>query len=58
LPLTNMPPAFVMALVALAYIEEDGALLAVALFLALIPLGLAAAAVWGAVIGAAALGHM
>jgi hypothetical protein len=58
LPLTNMPPAFVIALVALAYIEEDGALLAVALFLALIPLGLAAAAVWGAVIGAAAIGHM
>ena len=58
LPLTNMPPAFVVALVALAYIEEDGALLAVALFLALIPLGLAAAAIWGAVIGAAALGAM
>jgi hypothetical protein len=58
LPLTNMPPAFVMALVALAYIEEDGALLAVALFLALIPLGLAAAAIWGAVIGAAAIGNM
>jgi len=58
LPLTNMPPAFVVALIALAYIEEDGALLAVALFLALIPLGLAAAAVWGAVIGAAAIAHM
>jgi hypothetical protein len=56
LPLTNMPPAAGVALIALASIEDDGVLLAIALFLALILLGLAAAAVWGALIGAAAIG--
>jgi len=56
LPLTNVPPAADVALIALAYIEEDGVLLAVALFVALILLALAAAAVWGAMIGAAAIG--
>jgi len=56
LPLANMPFAANVALIALAYIEEDGVLLAVALFVALILLALAAAAVWGAMIGAAAIG--
>jgi hypothetical protein len=56
LPLANVPPAADVALIALAYIEEDGVLLAIALFIALILLGLAAAAVWGAMIGAAAIG--
>jgi hypothetical protein len=56
LPLTNVPPAADVALIALAYIEEDGVLLAIALFVALILLTLAAAAVWGAMVGAAAIG--
>ena len=56
LPLANVPPAADVALIALAYIEEDGVLLAIALFIALVLLGLAAAAVWGAMIGAAAIG--
>ncbi|HEY6257934.1 MAG TPA: exopolysaccharide biosynthesis protein [Xanthobacteraceae bacterium] len=58
LPLTNVLPAADVALIALAFIEEDGVLLAIALFVALILLGLAAAAVWGAVVGAAAIGQL
>jgi len=48
LPLTNVPPAAVIALISLAYIEEDGVLLTIGLLAALVLLGAAAAAVWGA----------
>ena len=47
-PLSNVAPAMVIALIALAYIEEDGLLLSVALFAAIVLIGAAAAAVWGA----------
>jgi hypothetical protein len=47
-PLSNVAPATVIALIALAYIEEDGLLLSVALFAAIVLIGAAAAAVWGA----------
>jgi hypothetical protein len=57
LPLTNVPPAAVIALISLAYIEEDGVLLAIALTAALILLAIAAAAVWGAVDGAIWIGQ-
>jgi hypothetical protein len=36
IPLSNIPPAVVIALVAFAYLEEDGALLSLALIAALI----------------------
>jgi hypothetical protein len=58
LPLTNAPPAAVVALISLADIEEDGALLAIALLLALILLGIATAAVWGAVVSAIWIGNL
>jgi hypothetical protein len=58
LPLTNDPPAAVVALVSLAYIEEDGMLLAIAFLLALILLAIATAAVWGAVISAIWIGNL
>jgi hypothetical protein len=58
LPLTNVPPAIAIALIALAYIEEDGALLAIGLLAALALLGVAVAAVWGAVVGAALLAQL
>ena len=58
LPLTNVPPAADIALIALAYIEEDGVLLAIALALALILLAIASAAVWGAVLSAVWIGHL
>jgi hypothetical protein len=52
LPLSNMPPAFVTALISLAYIEEDGLLLCFAFLAAVVLLGLASATVWGTIVGA------
>ena len=51
LPLSNVVPAVVIALLSLAYIEEDGILLVIALLTAVIVLSGAAAAVWGMVVG-------
>jgi hypothetical protein len=58
LPLTNDPPAAVVALVSLAYIEEDGVLLTIALLLALTLLAIATAAVWGAIASAIWIGNL
>jgi hypothetical protein len=58
LPLTNVPPAAVVALISLAYLEEDGVLLAIGLLLALILLAIAAAAVWGAIVSAIWIGNL
>jgi hypothetical protein len=58
LPLTNVPPAAVIALISLAYIEKDGVLLAVALLGALILLAAASAAVWGAALSAIWIGNL
>jgi hypothetical protein len=57
-PLTNVLPAADIALISLAYIEEDGVLLAIALTLALILLAIASAAVWGAVVSAIWIGQL
>jgi hypothetical protein len=52
-PLSNLPPAIVISLIALAYIEEDGLLLCAALLAAIIILiGIGAAALWAAIVGA------
>ena len=48
-PLSNIPPALAIALIAFAYLEEDGMLLAIALAAALVLLGAAALAAWEAV---------
>ena len=48
-PLSNVAPALAVALIAFATLEEDGALLAVALAVALVMLAVAAAAAWEAV---------
>jgi hypothetical protein len=45
-PLSNVPPALTIALVALAYLEEDGILLCAALAAALVMLTVAAAVAW------------
>jgi hypothetical protein len=58
LPLTNVPPAADIALISLAYIEEDGVLLAIALLAALVLLTIASAAVWGAVVSAIWIGRL
>ena len=52
-PFSNVVPAVLIALIALAYIEEDGLLLCLAYLAAVILIGVELAAVWGAVFSAA-----
>ncbi len=52
MPLSNVAPAIVISMISLAYVEEDGLLLSAAFFAAIILLGIASAAVWGAIVGA------
>lgn len=52
LPLSNIVPALVIALIALAYLEEDGLLLSIALLAAVIVLAVEVALVWETVRGA------
>jgi hypothetical protein len=47
-PLSNIPPALVIGLIAFAYLEEDGALLGIALVAALIMLAAALLLTWEA----------
>ncbi len=51
-PLSNVAPALVIALISLAYLEDDGLLLSIALLAAVIVLTVTLAAVWAAVLGA------
>jgi hypothetical protein len=57
-PLSNIPPAIVIALIALAYIEEDGLLLCLAYLAACVLIGGASAAVWGTIVGAEMISHV
>jgi hypothetical protein len=52
IPLSNVVPALVIALISLAYLEEDGVLLSIALLAGIIVLAVAAAASWQMVVGA------
>ena len=52
LPLSNVVPALVIALISLAYLEEDGLLLALALLASVIVLAIELVAVWETVLGA------
>jgi hypothetical protein len=52
LPLIQIVPALLVALIALAYLEEDGLLLCLSLLGTFILLAVATAAIWGAVLGA------
>ena len=52
IPLSNVVPALVIALISLAYLEEDGLLLSVALLAAVIVLTVALAAGWETILGA------
>src|SRR5262249_31466582 len=56
-PLSNIPPAIVTALISLAYVEEDGLLLCVALLGALIVIGGSSATVLGMIACAIAISH-
>ena len=49
IPFSNIIPAIAIALVAFAYLEEDGLLLLLALATSLVSLSITTAAVWGAV---------
>jgi hypothetical protein len=51
-PLSNVAPAMVISLIAVAYIEGDGLLLAVSFLGAIILIGIASAAIWGTIVGA------
>jgi hypothetical protein len=51
IPLTNVVPALVIALISLAYLEEDGLVLSIGLLAALVVLTAAVAAVWETVLG-------
>jgi hypothetical protein len=52
IPLSNVVPALVIALISLAYLEEDGILLAIATLAAITVLTVAMIAVWETVVGA------
>ena len=52
LPLSNIVPALVIALISLAYLEEDGLLLSIALLAAVIVLAVELAVIWQTVLGA------
>ena len=58
IPLSNVVPALVIALIALAYLEEDGLLLSIALLAAVVVLTIALAAVWETIRGAEWIGHL
>jgi len=52
IPLSNIVPALLIALIALAYLEEDGLVLSIALLGALIVVGVVLVTVWEIVVGA------
>jgi hypothetical protein len=52
LPLSNIPPALAIALIALAYLEEDGLLLMVGLVAGVVVMALQGFAVWEVLAGA------
>ena len=51
-PLSNIAPAILIALVSVAYLEEDGLLLCFAFIAAVILITVESAAVWGVIVGA------
>lgn len=58
IPLSNVVPAFVIALISLAYLEEDGLVLAIALFAGFMVLAIDAGAVREMVRGAKSIGGL
>jgi hypothetical protein len=52
IPFSNIVPALVVALISIAYLEEDGVLLSVALLSAVIALAVATMMVWETIVGA------
>ncbi|HEX2890373.1 exopolysaccharide biosynthesis protein [Vineibacter terrae] len=54
-PFSHVLPALVIVLMAFAYLEEDGALLTIALGAALLSLAITVATVWGTIVGIEAI---
>ena len=52
IPFSNIAPAVLIILISLAYIEEDGLLLSLAFFGAMILISIAIVAIWGAIFSA------
>jgi hypothetical protein len=52
-PLSNIAPAIVIALISIAHLEEDGLLLCFALLAGVVLISVASAAVWGTIVGTA-----
>jgi hypothetical protein len=58
IPFSNIVPALVIALISLAYLEEDGLLLSIALLASIIVMATAFAAVWAMILGANWIGSL
>jgi hypothetical protein len=52
IPLSNIVPALVIAMISLAYLEEDGLLLSIALLAAVVVVTVELVVVWETVLGA------
>jgi hypothetical protein len=58
IPLSNIAPALLIALISLAYLEEDGLLLSITLLLALIMLSTMSLAIWETILRAKWIGSL
>ena len=58
IPLSNVVPAFMIAVIAIAYLEEDGMFLTVALAVSVFLLAIAVVATWEAVLGVQKIGGL
>jgi hypothetical protein len=58
IPLSNVAPAVVIALISLAYLEEDGLLLVLSLLAGLVLLGVDVSILWGVVRSAEGIGQV
>jgi hypothetical protein len=58
LPLSNIAPAIVIALISLAYLEQDGLLLCLVLLAAVVLISFELVAVWGTIVGASIIGQI
>ena len=56
IPLSNVAPAFMIALIAMAYLEEDGLALIVTLTIGVVMLLIAGIVLWQAILGAQSIG--
>ena len=57
IPLSNVPPALLILIISLAYLEDDGLILAIGLLAGFIVLAIDLVLVWQAVLGAKRIGH-